>query len=205
MSNKIEQKALFSLSYGLFVLTAKDEKDNGCIINTVMQITNTPNRIIVGVNKANYTHDMIMKTGEFNVSVLTESAPFEVFKRFGFASGKDTDKFDGFTDVNRSENGIYYITSNTNAFISGKVINAVDCDTHTMFVADIPEAKSLSDEASVTYDYYFKHIKPKPEAEQKKKGYVCKICGYVYEGENLPSDFICPWCKHGADDFEPLK
>ena len=199
----IEQKALFSLSYGLFVLTAKDEKDNGCIINTVMQITNTQNRIIIGVNKANFTHDMIMKTGKFNVSVLTESAPFELFQRFGFSSGRDNDKFKGFADVKRSENGIYYVTSNVNAFISGKVINTVDCDTHTMFVADIPEAKSLSDAPSVTYDYYFKHIKPKPE--QKKKGHVCKICGYVYEGEELPADFICPICKHGAADFEEIK
>lgn len=200
----LDPKAMFSLSYGLFVLTAKEgDKDNGCIVNTVIQVTTTPNRIIAVVNKANYTHDMIMNTKEFNVSVLTTSTPFDVFKRFGFASGRDTDKFAGF-DEPRSANGIKYIPQYANAFMSGKVIETVDVGTHTIFVADVTEAKVLSEEKSVTYEYYFANIKPKPQPE-KKKGYVCKICGYVYEGEELPEDFVCPWCKHGAVDFEPIK
>ncbi len=200
----LDPKAMFTLSYGLFVLTAKEgDKDNGCIVNTVIQVTTTPNRIIAVVNKANYTHDMIMNTKEFNVSVLTTSTPFDVFKRFGFASGKDTDKFAGF-DEPRSANGIKYIPQYANAFMSGKVIETIDVGTHTIFIADVTEAKVLSEEKSVTYEYYFANIKPKPQPE-KKKGYVCKICGYVYEGEELPEDFVCPWCKHGAVDFEPLK
>ena len=200
---QIENNAIFKISYGLFVLTAKKgEKDNGCIINTVQQITQEPLKIAVTVNKDNLTHDMIKDTGEFNVSVLTENVKFDLFERFGFKSGRDTDKFSGFSDVDRTENGVYYITKNTNAVISGKVIETVDVGTHTIFIADVVESKVLSEETSVTYQYYFDHIKPKPEA--KKKGYVCKICGYVYEGEPLPDDFICPWCKHPASDFEPL-
>lgn len=198
----IDNSAIFTISYGLFVLTAKDEKDNGCIINTVQQVTQDPLKISIAVNKSNYTHDMILKTGEFNVSVLTEKANFDIFKRFGFASGKDTDKFENFSSVSRTENGIYYITENTNAVISGKVIQTVDLGTHTLFIADVTESKKLSDEKSVTYQYYFDNIKPKNDT--KKKGYVCKICGYVYEGEPLPDDFICPLCKHPASDFEPL-
>lgn len=208
LEHKIEPNAMFKLSYGLFVLTAKDAagKDNGCIINTVMQVTDSPKRITIAVNKANYTHDLIMKSGDFNVSVLTESAPFKVFQTFGFQSGRDTDKFAGCEgEPMRSENGLRYIPQYTNAFISGKVIKTEDMGTHTLFTADVTEAKVLSDEQSVTYDYYFAHIKPKPQpAEEHKKGFVCKICGYVYEGEELPADFICPLCKHGAEDFEPL-
>lgn len=202
-----EANSLFKLSYGLFVLTAKNgEKDNGCIINTVMQITDIPKRIVVSVNKQNYTHDMILKSGEFNVSVLSTDVPFEVFQKFGFVSGRDTDKFNDFDKVTRSENGIYYLTEYANAYISGKVSNVIDCGTHTMFVADVTNAKTLSEVPSVTYQYYFDHIKPKPKAaDEKKKGFVCKICGYVYEGETLPPDYICPLCKHGAEDFEPLK
>ncbi len=200
----IDNTAIFSLSYGLFVLTAKTQKDNGCIINTVQQVTQNPLRISVTVNKENYTHDMIMESKEFNVSVLTESVPFSVFERFGFTSGRDTDKFDGFTNVATTQNGILYLTENTNAVISGKVIQTVDLGTHTLFIADVNEAIKLNDEKSVTYQYYFDNIKPKPQAE-KKKGYVCKICGYVYEGDTLPDNFICPLCKHGAEDFEPLK
>ena len=204
--NGIDVKALFKISYGLFVLTAKDgKKDNGCIINTVMQITSSPNRITAVVNKNNYTHDMIIKTGEFNVSVLTTSAPFDVFKKFGFASGRDTDKFADDKNEIRSRNGLRYLREYSNAFMSGKVIETVDVGTHTIFIADVTEAEVLSDEPSVTYEYYFANIKPKPEQKQeKKKGYVCRICGYVYEGEELPEDFVCPWCKHGAEDFEPL-
>lgn len=199
----INNESMFTLSYGLFVLSAKTEKDNGCIINTVQQVTQNPLRISVAVNKNNYTHDMIVQSKEFNVSVLTESVPFSVFERFGFSSGKDTDKFEGYEKVSRTENGILYLTNNTNAVISGKVIEMVDLGTHTLFIADVTEAFKLNDEKSVTYQYYFDNIKPKPQTE-KKKGYICKICGYVYDGETLPDDFICPICKHGAEDFEPL-
>lgn len=203
----VEPNALFKLSYGLFVLTAKDGgKDNGCIINTVTQLTDTPKRITIAVNKANYTHDMIQKTGVFNVSVLSEDVPFKIFQQFGFQSGRDADKFAGMATQTRSANGLRYLSEYTNAFISAKVISAEDYGTHTLFVADITEAKVLSAEPSVTYAYYFEHIKPKPQpTAETKKGWVCKICGYVYEGEDLPADFICPLCKHGAEDFEPLK
>ena len=199
----IEKTAAFKLSYGLFVLTARDgEKDNGCIINTVQQVTDTPFKISVTVNKNNYTHDMIKKTGVFNVSVLTQSVPFSVFQHYGFKSGRDTDKIAG-DSMPRSENGVVYLSSFSNALISGRIVDEVDCGTHTLFIAEVTEAQTLSDEKSVTYQYYFDHIKPKPQPE-KKKGYVCQVCGYVYEGDELPEDFICPVCKHGADAFKPL-
>jgi flavin reductase (DIM6/NTAB) family NADH-FMN oxidoreductase RutF len=203
MSN-IENNSMFKISYGLFVLTGKDQTDGGCIVNTVQQITQTPLKISVAVNKGNFTHELIMKTGQFNVSVLQKDVPFEIFERFGFVTGRNTNKFENFDSVKRSENGIYYLTKYTNAFISGKVIESIDCETHTVFIASVTEAQVLSDKESVTYQYYFDNIKPKPESE-KKKGYVCKICGYVYEGEQLPEDFICPLCKHPASDFEPLE
>ena len=201
---KVEPNAMFKLSYGLFVLTAKGTHDNGCIINTVTQITDTPKRISIAVNKANHTHDLIMNNGVFNVSVLTTDATFALFQRFGFQSGREVDKFDGFTDVARSENGLYYVTQASNAFISGKVIQTLDYGTHTVFIADVTEAKVLSNAPSLTYAYYFEHVKPKPAALSEQKGWVCKICGYVYEGDELPADFICPLCKHGAEDFERL-
>jgi len=201
----VDANAMFKLSYGLFVLSAQENgKDNGCIVNTVAQLTDTPKRITVAVNKQNLTHDMILRTGKLNVSVLTESVPFKVFENFGFRSGRDADKFEGLTGVERSANGLAYLTENTNALISATVIEAQDYGTHTLFVADVTEAKVLSDEPSVTYAYYFANIKPKPQAAGKKKGYVCKICGFVYEGEELPADYVCPLCKHGAEDFEPL-
>lgn len=202
---QVESNAMFKLSYGLFVLTARDgAKDNGCIINTAQQLTSAPMRISITVNKANYTHDMIEKTGAFNISVLTEGAPFGLFKQYGFQSGRTADKLSG--GEPRTENGIAYLSEHANAVISGKVISTVDCGTHTLFIADVTEAHVLSAEPSVTYAYYFAHIKPKPQpAAEKKKGLVCKICGYVYEGETLPPDFICPLCKHGAEDFEPLQ
>ncbi|MEG1010614.1 MAG: flavin reductase [Ruthenibacterium sp.] len=205
-AEQVEPNALFKLSYGLFVLTAREEsKDNGCIINTMMQVTDVPKRIAVAVNKANLTHDMIAATGVFNVSVLTEEAPFKVFQHFGFQSGRDTDKFAGCADV-RTANGVRSVPKNTNAVLSGKVLSAQDCGTHTLFFADVTEAHVLSEIPSATYEYYFSNIKPKPQPPEKgKKGWVCKICGYVYEGEILPPDFICPLCKHGAADFEPLK
>ncbi len=199
----IENNSMFKISYGLFVLTAKDSSDNGCIINTMQQVTQEPLKISVTVNKQNYTHDMILKTGEFNVSVLSENVPFEVFERFGFHSGRDTDKFTGCDYSDRTENGIKFIEKYSNAVISGKVIETVDCGTHTLFIAEVTESRVLSAEPSVTYQYYFDHIKPKPEV--KKTGFVCKICGYVYEGETLPDDFICPLCKHPASDFDPLQ
>lgn len=202
----VDTKIFHKLSYGLFVLTAKDgAKDNGCIINTVTQVASSPNRISIAVNKTNYTCDMIKKTGAFNVSILSTSVPFKVFQHYGFQSGRDVDKFENVSDALRSDNGIYYVTEHVNGFISGKVISMEDCGSHILFIADITESKVLSPEPSVTYEYYHAHIKPKPQKpSEKKKGFVCKICGYVYEGETLPPDFVCPLCKHGAEDFEPL-
>ena len=198
----LDPSAFFKLSYGLFVLTAReDDRDNGCIINTVTQITDTPKRISIAVNKANYTHDMILRTGMFNVSVLTESVPFKTFQHFGFQSGRTVNKFTG--NEARSANGICYLTEHVNAFFSAKVVKAEDYDTHTLFTAEVTEAKVLSNEPSVTYSYYFEHIKPKPQpAQEKKRGWVCKICGYFYEGDELPADFVCPLCGVGKDMFE---
>ena len=199
--------AMFKIGYGLYVLTAKENGfDNGCIINTVSQVTSNPNRITVAVNKANKTHDMIIASGEFNVSVLSTSATFDIFKAFGFRSGKDADKFSDFKAVERSGNGLYYITDATNAYISAKVVNATDLGTHTLFLADVTDCEVLSDATSVTYDYYHKNIKPKPEVKKMSKVYYrCKICGYIYEGDELPADFICPLCKHPASDFERVE
>ena len=202
----VEQSAMFSLSYGLFVLTARDgAKDNGCIINTVTQLTDSPKRISIAVNKANLTHDMIVKTGEFNVSVLSNDAPFALFQHYGFQSGRNTDKFAGVQGMARSTNGIYYIPYCTSAFLSAKVTQTVEFETHTLFIADVTEAKLLSNVPSMTYAYYFANVKPKPAALQKQTGWVCKICGWVYEGEELPPDIVCPLCKHGAADFERLQ
>lgn len=203
---KIESKAMYNLACGLYVLTAKDgEKDNGCITNTVIQVTNAPKRIVIAINKKNYTHDMVLKTGVFNLSVLTEETPFKVFEHFGFQSGKDVNKLADASPENRSENGLLYIPSYTNSFVSAKVVGTEEFETHTVFTAEVTEAKVLSAGPSLTYAYYQKHIKPQAAAlPPDKKGYVCKICGYVYEGEPLPADFICPLCKHGAADFEKL-
>ena len=187
------------------MLTAREaNRDNGCIINTVTQLTDSPKRISIAVNKQNLTHDMILKTGVFNVSILSERAPFAIFKHYGFQSGRDTDKFAGVPALARAQNGIYYLPDSTNAFLSGKVTQTIDLGTHTLFIADVTEARVLSDAPSMTYAYYFENVKPKPAALEKKTGWVCKICGYVYEGEELPPDFICPLCKHGAEDFEKL-
>lgn len=195
---------MYRLSYGLFVVTAKEgQKDNGCITNTVMQVTSSPNRISLAVNKENYTHDMILNTGKFNVSVISEQASFELFRHFGFQSGRDVEKFDGFQNASRSGNGLYFITEGTNAMISAKVIQSVDLGTHTLFLADVEDGEVLSEVPSATYAYYQEHIKPKPEKKQKG-GWRCRICGYIYEGEELPADFICPICKHGAEDFEKI-
>ena len=201
----VEQNAMFSLSYGLFVLTARDgAKDNGCIINTVTQLTDTPKRISIAVNKANLTHDMIKKTGVFNVSVLSNDAPFAMFQHYGFQSGRDVDKFAGVQGMARATNGVYYLPYCTNAFISARVTQTIEFETHTLFIADVTEARQLSDVPSMTYAYYFANVKPKPSKLKEQHGWVCKICGYVYEGEELPADFICPLCKHGAEDFEKI-
>ena len=201
----VEQNAMFSLSYGLFVLTARDgAKDNGCIINTVTQLTDTPKRISIAVNKANLTHDMIQKTGMFNVSVLSNDAPFAIFQHYGFQSGRDVDKFAGVQGMARATNGVYYLPYCTNAFISARVTQTIEFETHTLFIADVTEARQLSDVPSMTYAYYFANVKPKPSKLKEQHGWVCKICGYVYEGEELPADFICPLCKHGAEDFEKI-
>ena len=197
----MDKAAMYKLTYGLFVLTTKDgTKDNGCIINTVMQVTTTPNRVIIVVNKQNYTHDMVMKTKEFNVSCISEAADFNLFRHFGFQSGRDVDKTEG-KSYPRAENGIIYIPEMTSAYISGKVIAETDLGTHTMFLADVTDAKVLSDAEAVSYSYYQKNIKPAPQSV-KKTSWVCKVCGYVHEGEVLSDDFICPWCKHPASDFE---
>lgn len=200
----MDNRVLFNIGYGLYVLTANEgEKDNGCIINTVMQVTSEPLQIAIAVNKKNYTNEMIQRTKKFNVSILTESAKFEVFEHFGFHSGRDTDKFADFVDTKRSPNGVLYITQNTNSYMSAYVKQEIDLGTHTLFIAQLVEAETLSEEPTVTYTYYQNNIKPKPQ-KTEKKGWRCKICGYIYEGENLPPDFICPWCKHGVVDFERI-
>lgn len=202
----VDTNPMFKINYGLYVLTTREgEKDNGCIINTVMQLTDVPKRIAIAINKTNYSHDMILNTGKFNVSVLTTDTPFKIFKHFGFQSGRETDKFKDFKFAERSSNGVYYIPKYTNAFISGKVICTTDYDTHTLFIAEVTESETFSNDPSVTYTYYLSNIKPAPEPlPTGRKGFVCKICGYIYEGDTLPEDFICPLCKHGAEDFEPI-
>lgn len=198
----MNQQALFKLSYGLFVLTARDgEKDYGCIINTAMQITEAPNRLAIGINKSNYTHDVILKSGALNLSVLDSRTKFELIERFGFHSGRDTDKFAGFAGYAPAENGIAYITESTNAYFSAKVTKTVDCGTHTLFIVDITEMEVLSEEPALTYADY--HAKVKPQPKKEAKGWVCTICGFVYEGAELPEDYVCPLCNHGAQFFEP--
>jgi len=203
-AQSIDITALFKIGYGLYVVTTNDgNRHNGLIVNTVTQLTNSPNRVAVTVNKMNYSHDVIKNTGIMNVCCLSEEAPFSVFQNFGFQSGKDTDKFSD-TPFWTSENGLAVPSQYINGFISLKVEQYVDFDTHGMFVCTLTEAKNINNIPTMTYTYYQEKVKPKPQP-QKKKGYVCKICGYVYEGETLPEDFICPLCKHGAEDFEELK
>lgn len=199
----MDEKAMFKLSYGLFVVTAREgEKDNGCITNTVQQVTVTPNRITVAVNKANYTCGMIERTKKFNVSILSESAVFDTFKHWGFQSGANIDKAVGIT-FSRADNGVIYVTEGVNAVLCAEVSQIIDLGTHLLFIADVSDAFVLNETPSATYAYYHKNIKPAPQA-QKKKGWVCTICGYIYEGETLPDDFICPLCKHPASDFKAL-
>ncbi len=203
-ANKNDLSALFNIGYGLYVITSNDgKKDNGLIVNTVTQVTNTPNRLAVTINKENYSHHVIKQTGKMNINCLTVDAPFSVFEAFGFRSGRNVDKFKDCTP-NRSDNGLVVLPRYINSFMSLKVEQYVDLDTHGMFICSIVEARVLSDRETMTYNYYYDNVKPKPETDGKK-GYVCKICGYVYEGETLPDDFICPLCKHGASDFEEIK
>lgn len=198
----IDKTALYNIGYGLYVITTKaDGKDNGMICNTVMQVGDKP-LIAVGINKENYTHDLVKKSGIINVNCLTESAPFETFKDFGFQSGKDVDKF-RYHVVSRLSNGAYRLHSNVNAVIGLKVENYIDCESHGLFICSITESEVCGSEPSMTYAFYHANVKPKPQKPQgNKKGYRCKICGYVYDGEVLPQDFICPICKHPASDFE---
>ncbi|MDY5276646.1 MAG: flavin reductase, partial [Erysipelotrichaceae bacterium] len=199
-----DYSALNKIGYGLYVITSNDgNKDNGLIVNTVSQLTVEPNRVMVNINKANYSHDVIKKTGKMNVNCLDINTPFSLIKLFGFNSGKKVDKFKDYTDVTRCENGLLRLNKHINAYFSLIVKDYVDLGTHGMFICEISDAKTLSDSESLTYDYYYKHIKPSVNTEGKK-GWVCKVCGYIYEGEELPPDFICPLCKHGVADFEKL-
>ena len=203
-ANKNDLSALFKIGYGLYVVTANDGKrDNGLIVNTVTQVTNTPNRIAVTINKENYSHHVIKQTGIMNVNCLSTDAPFSIFERFGFQSGRNTDKFADFETL-RSDNGLAFLPRYINALMSLKVEQYVDLDTHGMFICSVTESRVLSDKDTMTYTYYQENVKPKPETEGKK-GYVCKVCGYIYEGDVLPEDFICPLCKHGASDFEEIQ
>lgn len=197
--------ALFKISYGLFILTAEENGfDNGCVINTLTQQTGNPCTVSVTVNKSNKTCEMIKSTGKFNVSVISENAPFELFRHFGFQSGRDTEKFRDYPNSERAKNGIYYIPGYTNAYFCCKVKSVTDLGTHLLFIAEVEDAEILSDFESMTYDFYHKNVKPKPQ-KTEKKGYRCKICGYIYEGETLPEDFVCPVCKHPASDFERIE
>ncbi len=203
-ADKNDMTALFKIGYGLYVVTSNDgKKDNGLIVNTVTQVTNTPNRIAVTINKDNYSHHVIKHTGKMNINCLTVDAPFSVFEKFGFVSGRNTDKFKG-DEVLRSDNGLIFLPRYINSFMSLKVEQYVDLDTHGMFICSVTEARVLSDRETMTYNYYQANVKPKPQTEGKK-GYVCKICGYIHEGDTLPDDFICPLCKHPASDFEAIK
>lgn len=202
----MDKKAMFKISYGLYVLTARTGSfSNGCIINTLSQVTTTPNRVSITVNKSNYTCYMIKQSGRFNVSLIDESADFSLFQHFGFSSGRWENKFYRFTSI-RAENGIPYVPEHTCAYICCKVVQSIDLGTHIMFIADVDDCESLSDKPPMTYAYYHANVKPKPaaKAEQGKEKWVCNICGYIYEGA-LPSDFICPICKHGAEDFSLVK
>ena len=203
-ANKNDLSALFNIGYGLYVVTSNDgKKDNGLIVNTVTQVTNTPNRLAVTINKENYSHHVIKQTGKMNINCLTVDAPFLVFEQFGFKSGRNVDKFENCEPL-RSDNGLVFLPRYINSFMSLKVEQYVDLDTHGMFICSVTESRVISDRETMSYTYYQNNVKPKPEVEGKK-GYVCKVCGYVYEGEELPEDFICPLCKHGASDFEEIK
>ena len=200
---EIDGKAFFKIGYGLYVVTTNDgRRDNGMICNTVVQVTGSPARVSVTISKSNYTHDTVRKTGKMNVCTIAETAAFPLFELYGFRSGRDADKLAG-VEVTRSENGLAVIAHDCNSFFSLEVESYVDLDTHGMFICTVTEARVVSDRETMTYTYYQSNVKPKPQPTEKK-GWVCKVCGYVFEGETLPEDFICPLCKHGAADFEPL-
>ncbi|MBE5943367.1 MAG: flavin reductase [Lachnospiraceae bacterium] len=214
----MDKKVMEKLSYGLFVCTAKEgNKDNGCIINTAIQVTNTPNRVAVAINKSNFTHDMVVKTKVMNVCVISKKADFDMFKHFGFQSGKDVDKFnvassqwmkENINNCKRAENGLMYIAAGTNSYISLAVQDMIDLDSHTLFICAVTDGAIIDDSPSATYQFYHQNIKTQAEkigtTPEGKTIWKCKICGYVYEGEDLPEDFICPWCKHPASDFEKV-
>ena len=216
----IDKTAIFNISYGLFVLVARQgEKDNACIINVAQQVTSDPLQLAICVNKTNLTHDMVLRTLKFNLCPLSEEATMKPFQHFGFQSGRDVNKFAECQQELRTENGLLYLPKYINSVISCVVTKSIDIGTHTMFIARVMEAKVLSDSPSITYAYYQQHIKPSPKSEvggqngsnlqaptsDLKKKWVCEVCGYVYEGDELPADFICPWCKHPASDFKPLE
>lgn len=222
----LNQNALFQIGYGLYLVSANEKgKDNACIVNTVMQVTQNPIRLLVSISNQNLTHDMVKNTGKMTISVLTEKTPFSVYSHFGYQSGKKVDKFEEFEDVTRCANGCYRLNRNSSAYFCGKVCDSFTLDTHTMFLVDVEDADIVSSQIPVTYDFYQKYVKQpykpvvkKPEPTKaasesqtedgtkktETNSYVCKICGYVYEGESLPEDYICPICKHGASDFEKL-
>ncbi|MBQ7825234.1 MAG: flavin reductase [Clostridia bacterium] len=200
----MNKKALYNITYGLYLLSVRvDGKDNGCIINTAQQVANDPTRVAISVIQKNLTHDMLKASGIFNISAISSDAPFEVFKHFGMQSGRSVDKFAGMKDVARSENGLYYLTHYANAYLSCRVVESMDLGSHTLFIAEVTDGEVLSSEAACTYSYYQSDIKPKP-APAAKKGWVCSVCGYVHEGEELPDDFVCPLCHHGKEDMKPL-
>lgn len=200
----MNMKALYHITYGLYLLSARSYgQDNACIINTAVQVASEPLRISISVNKGNKTHDMIMESGRFNLSALTTDAPFSLFQRFGMQSGRDVNKFIGFDDVRRADNGILVLSRYASAYISLKLVRTLDLGSHTLFIAELEDAQVLSDLPACTYGYYQSDIKPKPQPE-KKKGWVCSVCGHVYEGEELPEDYVCPLCRHGREDFQPI-
>lgn len=200
----MNKEVLGKISYGLYLLSAKSRgRDNGCIVNTVCQITENPDKVLVIVNKSNLTNDFIRESGKFNISVLSEKSKFSTYQHWGFQSGRDVDKTENIS-FQRSDNGLLYITDEANAYFSAEVVDSVDFPSHTMFIAQVTQAEVLSDDSSVTYDYYRKNIKSNG-GNSAHKGYICMVCGYVYEGDPLPADFICPWCKHGADAFQKME
>ena len=202
---KIDKNALFNIGYGLYVVTCNDGiKDNGLIVNSVTQVTNSPARIAVTINKQNYSHDVIKNKGKMNVNCLTTDAPFSLFETYGFQSGRNVDKFKD-VKTNRSKNGLVVLPNHINSFMSLEVEQYIDLESHGMFICKVFEALVVSNMPTMTYDYYHKNVKPKSNTKKEVKGYVCKICGWVYEGETLPSDIVCPTCKHGADDFEKIE
>lgn len=203
-ANKHDMSALFKIGYGLYVITSNDgKKDNGLIVNTVTQVSDSPNRVAVNINKQNYSHHVIKQTGKLNVNCLSVEAPFSIFERFGFQSGRTVDKFADLRPL-YSDNGLAFLPRYINAFMSLEVENYVDLDTHGMFICKVSEARVMSDKETMSYNYYQEHVKPKPNTDGKK-GFVCKVCGYIYEGDTLPDDYICPLCKHGVADFEPIE